>query len=121
MIDDTELADLFSKKSRIDYNQASFTDLTTDIRNEHLDAEIIKEEVEEAVEKVKDSKTSDGIAGSTIKMILPTIINVLVLLFNLIFKGGINAYPSCWMNFMNALPKKGRLQLPKFVRFITVM
>ena len=29
------------------YNQALFTDLTTDIRNEHLDAEISKEEVEE--------------------------------------------------------------------------
>ena len=43
------------------------------------------------------------------------------MLFNLMFKGGIAAYPARWISFINALPKKGRLQLPKFVRFITVM
>ena len=59
--------------------------------------------------------------SSTIKKILPTIINVLVLLYNLIFKGGCDAYPSGWLSFVNALPKKGKLLLPKIVRFITVM
>ena len=37
------------------------------------------------------------------------------------FKGGVHAYPSNWINFINAIAKKGRLQLPKFVRFITIM
>ena len=39
----------------------------------------------------------------------------------MIFKGGTKAYPSSWLSFVNALPKKGRLLPPKFVRFITVM
>ena len=36
-------------------------------------------------------------------------------------RGGVAAYPSKWLSFVNALPKKGKLMLPKMVRFITVM
>ena len=86
-----------------------------------MDKDISKEDIEEAVGKVKDSKTSDGTTGSTVRMLLPTLMNLLLLLFNLMFKGGKNAYPNRWISFVNALPKKGRLQLPKIVRFITVM
>ena len=116
-----DLAEASSKKSRIDYSQALFEDLDTDVTNTELDREISKEEVEEAVAKAKDSKTSDGIPGSIIRALLPTIINLLIVLFNLLYTGGKDAYPDRWINFVNALPKKGRLQLPKFVRFITVM
>ena len=70
---------------------------------------------------MKKSKTSDGIGVSTVKSILPVIMSMLVIFYNLIFKGGKEAYPSVWMNFVNAIAKKGRLLPPKFVRFITVM
>ena len=39
----------------------------------------------------------------------------------MIFKGGVNAYPKNWLNLVMAIPKKGRLALPKFVRYISVM
>lgn len=76
----------------------------------------------EAADKLKEnSKTSDDIAASTVKSLLPTIMNMLLLLLNLIFKGSLLAYPSKWVSFINAIPKKGRLEPPKFVRFISVM
>ena len=120
-LDIDELASTCSSRSKIDYTQALFTDLVTDTKNTELDRDIDKREVEQAVNNLKDSKTSDGIAANTVKKILPTIITLLLMLFNLMFKGGKDAYPSIWLSFVNALPKKGRLQLPKCVRFITVM
>jgi uncharacterized membrane protein YcgQ (UPF0703/DUF1980 family) len=42
-------------------------------------------------------------------------------MFNLIFKGGAMAYPAVWLSFVNGIAKKGRLEPPKFVRFITIM
>ena len=116
-----DLASCCSSKSRIEINQALVADLTTETMNNDLDKEINEEEVNEAVNNLNDSKTSDGITVGTLRKILPTIMNMLLLLLNAVFKGGSDAYPSCWMKFVNALPKKGRLQLPKFVRFITVM
>ena len=120
-IDVDDLARVCSSKSRIEVNQALFTDLRTDVTNADLDQEINESEVEEAVKNLNESKTSDGITAGVVRKILPTIMNLLLLLMNMIFKGGPDAYPSCWLNLVNALPKKGRLQLPKLVRFITVM
>ena len=45
---------------------------------------------------------------------------MLLMMFNVIFKGEINAYPSNWLCFVNGIPKKGLLKPPKFVRFITI-
>ena len=47
--------------------------------------------------------------------------NMLIILLNLVFHDGPDAYPTKWLSFVNAIPKKGRLLPPKFVRFISVM
>ena len=120
-LDVEELAEIVCEKSRIDARQVYLNDITTDTTNTELDKEIDASEIEEAVNKLKDSKTSDGIGLSTVKKILPTIMSMLVILMNLVFKGGAKDYPSAWINFVNAIPKKGKLLPPKFVRFITVM
>ena len=46
---------------------------------------------------------------------------MLLVMFNLIFKGGATAYPSNWLCFVNGIAKKGRPEPPKFVRFISIM
>ena len=120
-LDVNELAEIHSNKSKIDPTQVYLKDITTDTTNAELDKDITETEIGEAVEKLKKSKTSDGIGVSTVKSILPVIMSMLVIFYNLIFKGGKEAYPSVWMNFVNAIAKKGRLLPPKFVRFITVM
>ena len=95
--------------------------MSTDVTNQELDKDIVADEVEKVVNNLNNnSKTSDGVGACTVKAILPTIIGLLLTLFNLVFRGGPSAYPSCWVSFINAIPKKGRLQLPKLVRFITV-
>ena len=120
-VDVDDLATCCSKKSCIDLDQAIYTELKTNVTNEELDKEIEAHEIEKAVNKLNNnSNTSDGIGACTVKAILPTIIGLLVTLFNLVFRGGSSAYPSCWLSFINAIPKKGRLLLPKCVRFITV-
>ena len=116
-----ELANISSGKSKIDISQAIYTDLTTDVKHDLLDKDIDQIEITEAINKCKDSKTSDGIPISIVKEILPTIMNLLIVMFNMIFTGGRNAYPSNWLSFINAIPKKGKLDPPKFVRFISVM
>ena len=99
-----------------------YEDITTDVRNHELDKEIEQSEMEEALNNVNmNSKTSDGITPKCVKKLFPTIINMLLVMFNLIFKGGAEAYPSIWLCLVNAIPKKGRLEPPKFVRFITIM
>ena len=78
--------------------------------------------MEEAANKMKkNSKTSDGIAACTVRYLLPTLMRILVIMFNLVFTGGPDAYPSMWLTLVNAIPKKGKLELPKFVRFISVL
>ena len=120
-VDVDDIAACCSKKSKIEIGQAIYHDLSTNTTNQELDKYIEAEEVEKVIQNLnKNSKTSDGIGACTVKAILPTIIGLLLTLFNLVFRGGINAYPSCWVSFINAIPKKGRLQLPNFVRFITV-
>ena len=117
-----ELADCFSKKSRIDVTQTLFKDINTDVKNDELDRDIDKKEVEEALESLNvNSKTGDGITPNCVKAIFPVIINMLLLMLNLVFKGGADAYPKNWLNFVNGIPKKGRLEPPKFVRFINIM
>ena len=46
---------------------------------------------------------------------------LLIVLYNLTFIGGPTAYPTNWITFVNGIPKKGKLEPPKFVRFISVM
>ena len=117
-----ELAKFCSKKSRIDVSQTKFCDIKTNVVNEELDKDIDENEITEAMDVLNEnSKTADGITPRVVKYLLPTIMNMLVIFFNLVFKGGVQAYPSNWINFINAIAKKGRLQLPKFVRFITIM
>ena len=60
-IDVNDLASCCSSKSRIEINQALVADLTTETMNNDLDKEINEEEVNEAVNNLNDSKTSDGI------------------------------------------------------------
>ena len=80
-----------------------------DTTNQELDKDIEAEEVEKVIQNLnKNSKTSDGIGACTVKAILPAIIGLLLTLINHVFRGGINAYPSCWVSFINAIPKKGR-------------
>ena len=67
------------------------------------------------------SKTSDGISKNCVKAIWSTILPMLLIWMNMIFKGGVNAYPKNWLNLVMAIPKKGRLALPKFVRYISIM
>ena len=120
-IDVNELAEVHSNKSRIDPSQVYLKDITTDKVDNDMDKRIDETEIEAAVDKLKESKTSDGVGVSTVKAILPTIMHLLVVLFNYVFEGGADAYPSSWISFVNGIPKKGRLLLPKFVRFITIM
>ena len=116
------IASFCTKRSKIDISQTLLDGITTDAVNHELDQDIDKEEIEEALADLNpNSKTNDGITPNTIKSILPTIITILISLFNLVLKGGPKAYPSNWLNFINAIPKKGRLQLPKFLRCISIM
>ena len=98
-----------------------YQDLTADVKHEQLDREIDQAEITDAINKCKDSKTSDGIPASTVKEILPTIMDMLLTMFNIMLTGGSRAYPSSWLSFINAIAKKGKLDPPKFVRFISVM
>ena len=117
-----ELASHFTAKSKIEIEQALYDDLTTDIKNDDLDKEITDQEINEAVNKLNtNSKTSDGISTNALKTLLPTIMNLFIILLNLIFVGGKENYPNHWLSFINAIPKKGQLKLPKFVRYISVM
>ena len=118
----SDLADHCSSKSKIDVSQVRFDDITTDITNEELDKDIDQEEVEEALSSLnKKAKTSDGISTNCVKAIWSTILPLLLIWMNMIFKGGVSAYPKNWLNFVHAIPKKGRLELPKFVRYISIM
>ena len=75
--------------------------------NYELDKDIEGEEIEEALNDLnRNSKTNDGITPRTVQFILPTIITILISLFNLVLKGGHEMYPSNWLNFINAIPKK---------------
>ena len=117
-----ELANCYSAKSKIAVSQTMFKDIATDVQNHDLDRDIEQYEVEEALNKLNvNSKTSDGITPKCVKALFPTIINMLLMMFNLIFKGGAEAYPSNWLCFVNGIAKKGRLEPPKFVRFISIM
>ena len=120
-LDVEELADICNERSKIDISQTWYEDLRTNVVNEDLDKEITQEEIEEAAEKLKDSKTSDGITASTVKFLLPTLMTLLIILYNMTFIGGPTAYPTNWITFVNGIPKKGKLEPPKFVRFISVM
>ena len=120
-LDVEELAEVCNKRSHIDVSQTNYAHLTTNVTNDELDKEISETEVEEAVEKLKDSKTSVGIAASTVKFLLPTLMKLLIILYNCILTGGAAAYPGNWITFVNGIAKKGRLELPIFVRFISLM
>ena len=120
-LDVNELASLCNKKSKIDLSQTVYKDLQTNIRNEELDKRIDEKEIEEAAEKLNDSKSSDGIASSTVKHLIPTLMTTLVILYNLVFFGGTEAYPTDWITFVNGIPKKGILEPPKYIRFISIM
>ena len=120
-LDVDELAEIHSSKSKIDPSQVFLEDISTNKIDEELDKNITEKEINDSVNRLKKSKTSDGVDVSTVKKILPTIMNMLLIFFNLVFKGGATAYPKVWLNFVNAIPKKGRLLPPKFVRFISVM
>ena len=120
-LDVDDLADMCNKKFKIDSSQVYYKDLKTNITNEELDKEIDEEEVKKAAEKLHESKTSDGIASSTVRHLLSTLMPVLLLLYNIVFIGGAEAYPSNWINFINGIAKKGRLDPPRFVRFISIM
>ena len=120
-LDVDELADICNAKSKIDQTQIFYDDLDTNVINDELDQEITKVEIEKAVDKLHESKTSDGIASSTVQYLLTILMPILVILYNIIFTGGKKAYPSSWINFVNGIPKKGKLDPPLYVRFITIM
>ena len=121
-LDVEDLAACCTKRSKIEISQTMYQDLNTDETNEELDKDIEAKEVQTVVDNLNtNSKTSDGIGACTVKAILPTIMCLLLTLYNLVFKGGFSAYPSCWLSLINAIPKKGLLQIPKCVRFITIM
>ena len=118
----SELSDHCSNKSKIAISQINIDDITTDVMNEELDKDIDQEEAEEALASLNEkSKTSDGISKNCLKAIWSTILPMLLIWMNMILKGGVNAYPTNWLNIVMAIPKKGRLALPKFVRYISVM
>ena len=120
-IDVNELAEVHSNKSRIDPSQVYLKDISTNKVDDDMDKKIDETEIEAAVDKLKESKTSDGVGVSTVKVILPSIMHLLVILYNYVFEGGAEAYPSSWISFVNGIPKKGHLILPKLVRFNTIM
>ena len=63
-----------------------YKDITTEVQNHELDKEIEQSEVEEALNKINEnSKTSDGITPKCIKELFPIIINMLLMMFNLIW------------------------------------
>ena len=118
----SDLANHCSSKSKIDISQVKFDDITTDVINEELDKEIDREEAEEALASLNEkSKTSDGISKNCLKAIWSTILPMLLIWMNMIFKGGVCEYPKNWLNLVMAIAKKGRLALPKFVRYIFLM
>ncbi len=120
-LDVDELANICNSKFKIDPSQIYYKDIKTDVTNADLDKEITEVEIKEAAEKLHESKTSDGIASSTVRHLLSTLMPILLLLYNMVFKGGAEAYPSSWINFVNGIAKKGKLDPPLFVRFISVM
>ena len=117
-----DLASHCSSRSKIDISQIKYDDISTDVRNEELDKDIDEKEIEEAFASMNEkSKTSDGITKQCLKAIWSTILPLLIFLMNLVFKGGALAYPSNWMSLVNGIPKKGLFEIPKFVRYITIM
>ena len=123
--DDVRVDDLAAhccSRSKIDISQVKYDDIQTDVTNEELDKDINKEELEEAFSSMNEkSKTSDGISKGCLKTLWATVVPMLIALMNLVFKGGVDAYPDNWMSLVNGIPKKGLFEIPKFVRYITIM
>ena len=118
-----EIVNFFQNKfTDIDYKEAFFNDLKTDIKDPAQDREINEKDIRDAMEGMNErSKTSDGISPSVATGIITAILPIMLLLYNAIFVGGIGYYPAVWLCIMNAIPKKGKLQIPKCVRGISIM
>ena len=115
-----ELATFAANKVTVPISETSFDNLPFQECNNIEEPPITKEDIEKNTKKLKDkSKTTDGFSGNFIKSILPKIMMILTILFNNIFT---DVYPnSVLWGLMHAIPKKGKLQIPNSVRFITVM
>ena len=118
-----EISEFFQDKfSDINYKEVFFDDLKTDVRDQMQDRDINEKDVKNAIEGMNErSKTSDGIAPSIIRGIITIILPILLILYNTIFKDGIGYYPAIWICIMNAIAKKGKLEIPGYVRGISIM
>ena len=118
-----EIAEFFKEKfSDIHYKEAFFDEMQTGITDPTQDCEISEKEVTDAIKDMNEgSKTSDGISPSVIHGIITIILPILLMLYNTIFVGGIGSYPIIWICMMHATPKNGILQLPSYIRGISIM
>ena len=116
-----DIAEVFQRKCQLEYKETKFHDITNTMDDEQ-DREITEEDIETAANKLRNNtKSADDISTNIVKLILPIIMSVLLILFNSVFKGGINSYPIIWISLMLALPKKGKLELPNCVPLCITM
>ena len=94
---------------KIQYNTVI---LKTDVEDPVQHRDINEEDFKDAVEGMNErSKTSYGISPSVVRGTFTTILPIMSILYSTIFNGGIGYYPVIWLCNMNAIPKKGKLQI----------
>ena len=93
----------------------AFNDIRTNIFNPTLDARITTEEVKSAAEKMKrNSKSNTGISVNLLLLILNKFLFIITTLFNNIFIGNYDKYPSNWISAIKCIAKKGQLSILTF-------
>ena len=110
-----EYAEVLEKRSSCKAGEDFFEDINTNIFNPVLDGRITKEEIEAAAKKMKrSSKSNTGISSSLLLLVLNNLLLLLTTLFNNIFMGLYDKYPSNWLSAVKCIGKKGQFNIAVF-------
>ena len=108
-----EFAEVLEK--RLPKEDTFYDDINTNIFNPITDSKITDSEVLSSVHKIKKNSSSKcGIPIQLLLFVIPFIVNMLSSVFNSIFVGENDKYPSIWKAMMKCLPKKGKLDMLNF-------
>lgn len=115
-----EYAEVLEKRSSCNVGEDIFDDINTNIFNPTLDGHITIEEINAAAKMMKrKSKSNTGISVNLLLLVINKLLFILMTLFNNVFLGIYDSYPSNWMSVVKCIPKKGKFSIDNF-RGITI-
>ena len=110
-----EYADVLEKRSSCLIGEDKFDDISTNIFNPVLDAHITEDEIKAAAQKMrKSSKSNTGITVSLLLLVINKLSFILMTLYNNIFIGKYDKYPSNWLSAIKCIAKKGQFTITNF-------